>query len=108
MGPDITDVRNKTAEQLLAEVLDPNRIVEPRYSVSTVLMRDGRSLAGIVVSDGGEQVVLMKSGGMEDRLRREEIEEIQSSSQSLMPVGLEKEITPAEMNDLITYLRSNR
>jgi putative heme-binding domain-containing protein len=108
VGPDITDVRNKTPEQLLAEVLDPNRIVEPRYGVSTVLMMDGRSLSGIVVSDNGEQVVLMKSGGTEDRLRRAEIEEIQSSSQSLMPVGLEKEITPAEMNDLIAYLRSNR
>jgi putative heme-binding domain-containing protein len=108
VGPDITDVRNKTAEQLLAEVLDPNRIVEPRYSVSTVLMKDGRSMTGIVVSQSGQQVVLLKSGGIEDRLRREEIEEIQSSSQSLMPVGLEKEVTPIEMNDLITYLRSNR
>ncbi len=108
VGPDITDVRNKTAEQLLAEVLDPNRIVEPRYSVSTVLLKDGRTLTGIIISEGQEQVVLMKSGGMEDRLRREEIDEIQSSSQSLMPVGLEKEIGPGEMNDLIAYLRSNR
>jgi hypothetical protein len=36
---------------------------------------------------------------------RKDIEELFASSVSLMPDGLEKEISPQEMADLIGYLR---
>jgi putative membrane-bound dehydrogenase-like protein len=108
VGPDISDVRNKVPEQLLSEIVDPNRVVEPRYVATTIVTDDGRTLSGVVLSQTSDQVVLVKPGGLEERLSRGTIEEMRTSNLSLMPQGIEREISPAEMNDLIAFLRSQR
>jgi putative membrane-bound dehydrogenase-like protein len=108
VGPDISDVRNKTADQLLGEILDPNRVVEPRFTASTVLTTDGRSSVGILGPSTEGSIMLTKSGGQQEQWPRAEIEQIQTTTQSLMPVGIEKEITPQQMNDLIAFLRTGR
>jgi len=36
---------------------------------------------------------------------REQIDELKSNGQSLMPVGLEKDITPEQMADVIAFIK---
>ena len=48
---------------------------------------------------------LRRAEGVEETLLRSEIDELRSTGQSLMPEGLEQNISPQEMADLIAFLR---
>lgn len=108
VGPDIGDVRNKTPEQLLGDIIDPNRIVEPRYASCTVLLNDGRSMTGRVLREMPESVVLLQAGAVETVVPRAEIDTMTTSGMSLMTVGIEKDVSVQEMADLITFLKAGR
>jgi hypothetical protein len=47
-----------------------------------------------------------EAGGKQTTLDRESLEQIQSTGLSLMPNGLEEQITPQQMVSLIAFLRS--
>lgn len=104
IGPDITDVRNKPAEALLSDILDPNRAVEARWTAYTVETTDGRTLLGLVVAETADSVTL-KGPGINETLPRSQIKSMTESGQSLMPVGLEAALSPEQMSDLLAYLR---
>lgn len=106
VGPDLSDVRSKTPEQILLDVLDPNRIVEPRYRATTLLLDDGRVVSGLVVQESAGQITLRQSGGIETSVESGQIEERKSDEKSLMPEGVEKDISVDDMVDLIEFLRS--
>jgi putative heme-binding domain-containing protein len=106
IGPDITDVRNKTRETLLYDILDPNRAVEPRWVSYVATTADGRAVTGLLASETANTVVLRRAEGKEDVLVRSEIEELQASGKSLMPEGVEKDITVAQMADLLEFLKA--
>ena len=108
VGPDIGDVRNKTPEQLMADIIDPNRIVEPRYAGYSILLNDGRSLTGRVVRETPDTLVLLQAGGIEQVVPRDEIDSVASTGTSLMTVGIEKDVSVQEMADLIAFLKSGR
>ena len=48
-------------------------------------------------------MTLRRQEGKEDVLLRSEIEEMAASGQSLMPEGLEKDLTPRDLADLIAF-----
>src|SRR5262249_35705621 len=52
-------------------------------------------------------VTLRAAEGREVTLLRNELEELQSSTKSLMPEGLERELNPSEAAALISYVRRN-
>ena len=51
-------------------------------------------------------MTLRRAEGAEDTVLRSDIEELRSLGQSVMPEGLEKQVAPQAMADLITYLMS--
>lgn len=105
VGPPLKQLSEKSPEQLLDTILDPNREVDPRFLGYTVLTADGRVLAGIIQDESASQIVLAESGGKKHTIPRSEIEKLQSTKLSLMPVGLEQQITPEQMSDLIAFLK---
>jgi putative membrane-bound dehydrogenase-like protein len=105
VGPDLTDVRNKTPETLLVDILDPNRAVEPRFAEYVVAMQDGRVLTGLLMGETENDIVLRRAENKEDRLPRREIESLRASGRSVMPEGVEKDVTPEQLADLIAFLK---
>ena len=106
VGPDISDVRNRSHEALLYDILDPNRKLEPRYTDYSVLTEDGRMLNGLMVSETAEAVILRQAEGKQEVIARNQIDEIRASGKSLMPEGVEKEVSVQQMADLLKYLKS--
>jgi putative membrane-bound dehydrogenase-like protein len=105
VGPDLATFRDKSAEDFLVAVLDPNAAIEPRFVSYNVETKDGRSLSGVIRSETANGFTLVPGGGIEHALSRSEVNTITASSLSLMPEGLEQGITPAQMNDLIAFLK---
>lgn len=104
VGPNLAAMRNRGAEAILANVLDPNREVNPEFVSYVVQTRDGRILTGMIVAETGASLTLKRDEGITDTLLRVDIEAIKSSGKSLMPEGLEKEIDPQQMADLLAFL----
>lgn len=104
VGPDLTDVRNRSALALLHEILDPNAKVEPRFTSCTVITTDGKTITGILSAESDQAVQLRCSGGKVEEIPRAQIEDFIVSQKSLMPEGLETEITLQQMSDLLAFL----
>ncbi|MBA4066714.1 MAG: hypothetical protein C0501_24015 [Isosphaera sp.] len=97
---------NKSGEDLLAAVFDPNREVDPRYLTYQVGTADERVLTGIVVAETPTSITLRRAEGMEDVILRANLSQFRATALSLMPVGFEKELKPQDVADLFAYLRA--
>jgi len=104
IGPDITDVRNKPAEALLSDILDPNRAVEARWTAYAVQTLDSRTLMGLISAETADSVTL-KGPGVNETLPRTQIKSLGEVGQSLMPVGMEGALDKQQMADLLAFLR---
>lgn len=108
VGPDISDVRNRSKEALLYDLLDPNSKVEPRFADYVIISNQGKTYNGLMVSESSEAVVLRQAGGKEVVIPRNEIARLQASGKSLMPEGIEKEVSIQQMADLLEFLKSGK
>ncbi len=106
VGPNLGALKEKSREALLISILDPNRAFESRYANFTVATNDGRLIAGLIASETANSVTLRREDGKEDVVLRRDIEEMTASSKSLMPEGLEKDLTVRDMANLIAFLES--
>ena len=88
VGPDIDDVRNRSREALLHDILDPNQKIEPQFTDYVVLTDDGRVLNGLMKSETADAIVLQQSEGKQQIIPRTQIEEIRATGKSLMPEGV--------------------
>ncbi len=104
IGPSLASFRNRGAEAILVNVLDPNREVNPQYLNYVLVTADGRSMTGMITAETANSVTLRRAENVTDTVDRSDIDELRSSGMSLMPEGLEKQIDPAAMADLLTYL----
>ena len=108
VAPDIGDSRTKTTTQLLTAILDPNRAVDNNFFSYTVVTESGRVLTGILVAETPSTVTLRQQEGKQVSILRGEIEAMKSNGISLMPVGLEKNISVQQMSDLLNFLKNWR
>jgi putative membrane-bound dehydrogenase-like protein len=108
VGPPLKQLADKSPQQLLEAILDPNREIDPKYMSYTVLDEDDRVLTGIIQDETSGQIVLKSPGGEIHTLARQAISELKSSGVSLMPVGLEASISAEQMRQLIQFLKSSR
>ena len=93
-------------DELLIHILDPSRSVEGNFVQYTVATTDGRVIGGLLASETKTTVELLDAEGKRHVVLREDIDEMTASKKSLMPEGFEKQITPAQLNDLLAFLTS--
>ena len=94
VGPDLATLNDRSPEALLIAILDPNRAFESKYAGFTVATDDGRVLTGLIAGETASAVTLRRQEGREVVLLRSQIEAMAGSGQSLMPEGVEKDLTP--------------
>jgi putative membrane-bound dehydrogenase-like protein len=107
VGPDLLSaLRNKSPEQLLIDILDPSREVDPRYLNYTVITKRGQLLSGLIAAETASSLTLRRGERAEDTILRSQIDEIQATAKSVMPDGLEQQLTKQDLADVIAYLRA--
>lgn len=105
VGPPLETVLHRSPQELLLHILDPAREMLPNYQEYIVVLRDGRTLTGMIQEESATGVTLKRAGGQEEVVLRSDIDELVATGKSLMPEGLERDISPPEMGDLIEFLR---
>jgi putative heme-binding domain-containing protein len=106
VGPNLATVTNRSPEDLLVHILDPNREVAPNFVNYNVATESGRIISGIIAEESAGALVLKRAEGAGDVIPREQIEEVASTGISLMPEGLEKGLSASDLADLIAFVRS--
>jgi putative membrane-bound dehydrogenase-like protein len=106
VGPDIASVGDKSPESLLVAILDPNRAVEARYISYLATLKNGITYTGVLSNETGTSITLIGTEGKPQTILRKDLDELASTGKSLMPEGLEKEIPPDHLPDLIAFLRA--
>lgn len=108
VAPDISDSRTKTAAQLLADIIQPNRAIDSNFLGYQLLLKDGTAVSGLLSAETSTSLTLKQPGGKVLTVARDEVEQLKATGVSLMPDGLEKNIPPASMADLLAYLKNWR
>ena len=104
IGPDLTGMAVHPKDELLAHILDPNRSVESNFRMYQVLTADGLTLSGMLGSESKTAIELIDTQGVRKSVLREDIDEMRLSKLSVMPEGFEKELSVAQMGDLLAFL----
>lgn len=104
VGPDITVNGRASYEQLLSNVFDPSLVIGEAYQARTVRTVDGRVLTGLLAEDSQERVVLKVQGGKLESVARDDVQAMKVSELSLMPEGIEKQLSPQEIADLFAFI----
>lgn len=107
VGPDLTRIGGIRVERdLLEAVVYPSASFVRSYEPVVVVTAQGKTYNGLVKKDSIDEIVLAINATEEVRLSRDEIDEIRPSIVSVMPSGLDQQLTPQELADLIAFLKS--
>jgi putative heme-binding domain-containing protein len=104
VGPDLGTVATKPVQELVVAILDPNQAVDPAYASYSVVTKDDRDLTGILAAETPNSILLRMTGGAEETVLRNNIQEFRNSGRSLMPEGFETSLKPQDMADLVAYI----
>ncbi|MBI2825753.1 MAG: c-type cytochrome [Planctomycetia bacterium] len=104
VGPNLALTKNRTPEELLLHILDPNREVQPAFIQYTIVDRAGGIHTGLVTAETAASITLRRDKSVEETVLKQEIDEISSTEKSLMPEGFEKTIDQQQMADLLSFL----
>jgi putative membrane-bound dehydrogenase-like protein len=105
VGPDLSTVKQRTPEELIIAILDPNREVNPQYVAVRILTTAGQVLDGLVSAENATSVTLKRQGGEVDTILKVRIDKMVRSTLSLMPEGVEKTVDVQQMADLIQFIK---
>jgi putative membrane-bound dehydrogenase-like protein len=105
VGPQLASITSKTKEALLTAILDPNAAVDAKYFNYSVITHDGRTFSGKLETETGSSITLLAAGGKRTTILRRDIERLSASNKSLMPEGIETELDPQDLADLIQFVR---
>jgi len=106
IGPDLVALTDKSPEALLVAILDPNRAVEQKFTVYNAVTMAGRSYPGILTAETGSSITLTQQENKQTTIIRSDLEELVSTGKSLMPDGLEKDLKPQDLADIMAYVAS--
>jgi putative membrane-bound dehydrogenase-like protein len=104
VGPDLAALTDTSPEALLPDVLDPNRAVDARYASYSAALKDGRVLTGLIAAETASAITLKRQEGQTDVILRNDLEALTTSGKSLMPEGLENDLSPADLADVFAFV----
>lgn len=104
IGPNLAAMKNRGAEAILVNILNPNAEVNPQYMNYICLTADGRTISGVITNETATSITLVQADNKSETILRIDIDQLRSTGVSLMPEGLEKVIAPQAMSDLLSYI----
>lgn len=102
VGPPLDGMGSHGVAELLTHIIDPNREVDPSFWQWNISTNDGKTYAGVIVSENPATVTLRNQGG-DFSIRKGDIATSENTRRSLMPEGLEA-LGVAGLRDILTFM----
>lgn len=103
VGPDLTGIGARAPSEVLIDIVDPNRSVEANYRMWNVTTKDGQTFAGRLEAETQTTVEILDTASQKHVIQRKDIESLEPSNLSIMPVGFEA-LPPEDIKALLSYL----
>ena len=109
LGPDLSKIGQvRAGRDLLESIVYPSASFVRSYEPVSVAMKDGKVVSGLLRKDAPDEVVVAVAADREEQIARDQVEEMAPGTVSVMPAGLDRQLTPAELADLIAFLKACR
>jgi putative heme-binding domain-containing protein len=109
VGPSLTSISQaRTERDLLESIVYPSASFVRSYEPVLVLLKDDTEVAGILRSESDKDLVVVSGPGAEQRIPRADVAEVRPGTVSLMPAGLDAQISRQELADLLAFLRNTK
>lgn len=106
VGPAMGEFVKHGKGQILLNLLDPNKTVQPDYLGYLVTLNSGEVAMGRILEDTSAGVVVRDVAGNDRQIPREEIKSVVSTGRSLMPEGIEVGLETQEVANLLQFIIS--
>ena len=108
IGPDLTRVGKIRSERdLLESLVYPSASFVRNYE-PVVVVTAQETYNGVPLEETEESILLATGADEQIRVARDAIEELRPGTMSIMPSGLEEELTRQELADLIAFMKKER
>jgi putative membrane-bound dehydrogenase-like protein len=109
VGPDLTRIGGIRSERdLLEAIVFPSASFVRSYEPVRVVTTDDRTFNGILKKDGPDELIVIVAADREERIPRAEVASVSPSAVSLMPSGLDQQLSPQDLADLIAFLKASQ
>ena len=105
-GPELSHIgKTRTERDLLESILFPSLSFVRSYEPMQIVTQDGKTLNGVIRDETSQEFVVATGPDQVVRLPRADVDQIQPSKVSIMPTGLDKQLTTQELADLVAFLK---
>jgi putative heme-binding domain-containing protein len=108
VGPQLDGIGSRGLDRLMEDVLDPNRNVDQSFRVTTLGLKNGQVVSGLLLREEGEVLIVADAQGKENRVPKSSVDERSISPMSPMPANLTEQIATDDFNRLMAFLLSRR
>ncbi len=110
LGPELTKVSERfKGQKLMQQILEPSSEVNKQYQTWVAALNDGRVIAGLMVEQSDSAITLLPNPLKPETkvtLQHSDIEELEASKISTMPMNLLITFSRDEILDLAAYIQS--
>lgn len=105
-APDLTNIGEiRSRHDILEAILFPSASFAREHETSKIIARNN-TYTGIIKEQLPDAIVVATGPGSATRVQKSDITSIEPVNTSLMPPGLDKQLTQQELSDLVSYLVS--
>ena len=108
IGPSLDGIGNRGLDRLLEDIIDPDRNVDPAFSVTLITTKKGKVISGIGARQTLDSIELTDASGKRQIIDSKEISQKSISEHSLMPTALSHAIPEEDFVNLMYYLMSQK
>ncbi len=109
VGPDLTSIGQvRTERDLLESVVYPSASFVRSYEPLIVITKSGEQYSGVIRKDAEDEVALATGPNVEAHIARSDIAEMRPGTVSVMPAGLDQQLSHQELADLLAFLKATK
>jgi putative membrane-bound dehydrogenase-like protein len=109
VGPDLTSIGQiRTERDLLESVIYPSASFVRSFEPVIITTKDGEDYNGVVRSENDDEIVLVAGASTEQRIARRDVLETRPGTVSIMPQGLDEQLSQQELADLVAFLKGTK
>jgi putative heme-binding domain-containing protein len=104
-GPNLSEIGTKLGKDALFEsILDPSAGISFGYEAWQIELKNGDEAYGLITSETEDEVVMKAVGGVSTHYKKTDITKRTKQKLSIMPAGLQQNMSAQELVDLVEYL----
>lgn len=108
-GPELTSIgKIRTQRDLLEAIIAPSASFVRSYEPVTISLSSGKILSGVPKGESATEIRIQTGPEAIETIPRGQVEEMNPGTVSLMPAGIDKQISTQDLADLIAFLLARK